>query len=288
MTMDITNLPEDLWEHNETHTSDLQIFNYEVYKNGSRNKIGLNKNVFSFLLDGQKNIHFSNDIISINETQSLLITSNNVLVTELVGVSSYRCLLFFFSHKNITDFLLKHSHSFSHNASDKKITDIPYFLLEKDNFIIHYIHSLQQIFGLQQSVSQKILELKFEEIMLYLANKYGTVFLDYLHYLLINERELSFKMVIEKNLYTNLNIDEIAFLCNMSASTFKRKFISIYQKSPGKWFQQKRLAKAKELLHNNQVTPSEIFIDFGYGSLSNFSAAFKNEFGYSPNHIHSN
>lgn len=67
--MDITNLPEDLWEHNETHTSDLQIFNYEVYKNGSRNKIGLNKNVFSFLLDGQKNIHFSNDIISINETQ---------------------------------------------------------------------------------------------------------------------------------------------------------------------------------------------------------------------------
>lgn len=108
--MDITNLPEDLWEHNETHTSDLQIFNYEVYKNGSRNKIGLNKNVFSFLLDGQKNIHFSNDIILINETQSLLITSNNVLVTELVGVSSYRCLLFFFSHKNITDFLLKHSH----------------------------------------------------------------------------------------------------------------------------------------------------------------------------------
>ncbi len=286
--MDITNLPEDLWEHNETHTSDLQIFNYEVYKNGSRNKIGLNKNVFSFLLDGQKNIHFSNDIISINETQSLLITSNNVLVTELVGVSSYRCLLFFFSHKNITDFLLKHFHSFSQNASDKKITDIPYFLLEKDNFIIHYIHSLQQIFGLQQSISQKILELKFEEIMLYLSDKYGTVFLDYLHYLLINERELSFKMVIEKNLYANLNIDEIAFLCNMSASTFKRKFISIYQKSPGKWFQQKRLNKAKELLHNNQVTPSEIFMDFGYGSLSNFSAAFKNEFGYSPNHIHSN
>ena len=286
--MDITNLPEDLWEHNETQTSDLQIFNYEVYKNGARNKIGLNKNVFSFLLDGQKNIHFSNDIISINETQSLLITSNNVLVTELVGVSSYRCLLFFFSHKNITDFLLKHSHSFSQNASDKKITDIPYFLLEKDNFIIHYIHSLQQIFGLQQSISQKILELKFEEIMLYLADKYGTVFLDYLHYLLINERELSFKMVIEKNLYTNLNIDEIAFLCNMSASTFKRKFISIYQESPGKWFRQKRLNKAKELLHNNQVTPSEIFMDFGYGSLSNFSAAFKNEFGYSPNHIHSN
>ncbi len=81
--------------------------------------------------------------------------------------------------------------------------------------------------------------------MLYLADKYGQSFFVYLHSLLINERELSFKMVIEKNLYTSLNIDEVAFLCNMSLSTFKRKFLQLYQESPGKWFQVKRLNKAK-------------------------------------------
>lgn len=276
--MDIINLPENLFEGNH-NSSELQIANYEVYKNASKNKINLNKNVISFLLDGQKDIHFSNDIVSINDTQSLLISSSNFLLTEIVGTSSYRCLLFFFSQKNISDFLVKHSPQFNQN---KLTITAPYFLIEKDNFIVHYINSLKHSFGLHTTISQKILELKFEEIMLYLANKYGQPFFAYLNSLLISERELSFKKVIEKNLYTNLNIEDVAFLCNMSASTFKRKFISIYQASPGKWFQQTRLNKARELLLNNKATPSEIYMEFGYDSLSNFSTAFKNEFGYSP------
>ena len=69
--MDITNFPEDLFENNYTDTSDLQIANYEAYKLVSKNKINLNKNAFSFLLDGQKDIHFSNDIVSIDHTQAL-------------------------------------------------------------------------------------------------------------------------------------------------------------------------------------------------------------------------
>ena len=77
--MDIINLPENLFEGNY-NSSELQIANYEVYKNASKNKINLNKNVISFLLDGQKDIHFSNDIVSINDTQSLLISSSNFLL----------------------------------------------------------------------------------------------------------------------------------------------------------------------------------------------------------------
>ena len=128
--------------------SELKIANYEVYKHSSKNKINLNKNVFSFLLDGQKDIHFSNDIVSINDTQSLLIASGNFLTTELVGVSSYRCLLFFFSQKNINDFLLKHGHLFNPKNFNKTATSSPYFLIQKDNFIIHFITSLKQSFDL--------------------------------------------------------------------------------------------------------------------------------------------
>ena len=283
--MDIINFPEHLFDNYYTDTPDLQIANYVVYKLVSKNKINLNKNVFSFLLDGQKDIHFSNDIVSIDHTQALLLASGNFLTTELVGANSYSCLLFFFSQKNINDFLLKYGHLFNPKDFNKTATSSPYFLTQKDNFIIHFINSIQQIYGLNQTISQKILELKFEEIMLYLADKYGQSFFVYLHSLLINERELSFKMVVEKNLYTSLNIDEVAFLCNMSLSTFKRKFSQLYQESPGKWFQLKRLNKAKKLLLNNEATPSEIYMDFGYDSLSNFSTAFKNEFGYSPKNM---
>ncbi len=102
--MDITNFPEDLFENNYKDTSDLKIANYEVYKHVSKNKINLNKNVFSFLLDGQKDIHFSNDIVSIDHTQSLLLASGNFLTTEIVGANSYSCLLFSFLKKTLRIF----------------------------------------------------------------------------------------------------------------------------------------------------------------------------------------
>ncbi|WP_412766899.1 helix-turn-helix domain-containing protein [Tenacibaculum polynesiense] len=71
----------------------------------------------------------------------------------------------------------------------------------------------------------------------------------------------------------------------MSLSTFKRNFVKEYQTSPGKWFRDKRLLKAKELLKNANVTPSDIYLELGYQNLSNFSAAFKKKFKISPSEI---
>ena len=87
------------------------------------------------------------------------------------------------------------------------------------------------------------------------------------------------------NGYSNLKLEEIAFLCNMSLSTFKRHFINEYKTSPGKWLKDKRLEKAKETLEQKKLKPSDIYLNFGYNNLSNFSIAFKNKFGFSPNKI---
>lgn len=71
----------------------------------------------------------------------------------------------------------------------------------------------------------------------------------------------------------------------MSLSTFKRHFIKEYNESPGKWFRDKRLLKAKELLANKNNTPSDVYLDLGYNNLSNFSSAFKSKFGINPSEI---
>ena len=247
----------------------------------------MSKHVLSFLMEGQKEVHFSNKSVSINTNQSLLIASGNFLMTEHIGDAYFRCLLFFFQQKSIEDFLMKYPQSNVERKINIKHEPEPYYRLEKDEFIKHFISSLEDVCRLQNSISQKILRLKFEEIMLYLAHKYNDEFLTYLKSLLVDERKLSFKTIIDKNVYTNLNLEEIAFLCNMSLSTFKRQFVQIYQVSPGKWFQRKRLSKAREILNGNKVKPSEIYMDFGYDSLSNFSTAFKNEFGYSPKQVQS-
>jgi len=120
--------------------------------------------------------------------------------------------------------------------------------------------------------------------MLYLLNKYGEAFEVYLRSLI--EREVSpFNKIIESKIDSNLKLEEIAFLCNMSLSTFKRHFIEEYQITPGKWLKDKRLQKAKETLEKEGLKPSDIYLDFGYNNLSNFSVAFKNKFGFSPSQV---
>lgn len=128
---------------------------------------------------------------------------------------------------------------------------------------------------------ENLLSIKFEELMLYLLQKYGKNFEIYLHSLIVNETS-PFKKIVESKIHSNLKLEEIAFLCNMSLSTFKRNFIKEYTVSPGKWLQDKRLLKAKETLEQGNLKPSDIFLDFGYNNLSNFSIAFKNKFGFSP------
>jgi AraC family transcriptional regulator, exoenzyme S synthesis regulatory protein ExsA len=284
--MNIVNLPEHFFQSQHEILPDLNILNYEVRDSSNKNKINMSKHVLSFLMEGQKEVHFSNKSVSINTNQSLLIASGNFLMTEHIGNTYFRCLLFFFPQERIENFLLKYPQP----RLGGKINEIepePYFRLDKDEFIRLFINSLEEICQLKNFISQDILQLKLEEIMLYLAHKYNNEFLTYLKSLLVDERKLSFKTVIERNVYTNLNLEEIAFLCNMSLSTFKRQFVQIYQASPGKWFQRMRLNKAREILNGNKVKPSEIYMDFGYDSLSNFSAAFKNEFGYSPKQLQS-
>jgi AraC-like DNA-binding protein len=285
--MNVSNLPDLFLQSGHDALSELNIINYEVNGSSNKNKINMSKHVLSFLMEGQKEVHFFNKSVSIDTNQSLLIRSGNFLMTEHIGDTYFRCLLFFFSQKNIEDFFLKYPQLVAEIKINGKTEHEPYFRLEKDEFIIHFINSLVQIFHLQNPNSQNILRLKFEEIMLYLTDKYNDEFLAYLQSLLVDEKSLSFKTIMEKNICTHLNLEEIAFLCNMSLSTFKRQFVQIYQVSPGKWFQRMRLNKAREILNGNKVKPSEIYMDFGYDSLSNFSAAFKNEFGYSPRKVHS-
>jgi AraC-like DNA-binding protein len=68
----------------------------------------------------------------------------------------------------------------------------------------------------------------------------------------IYEQKFEFYLTISKevrrlkcgqsNVHSNLKLEEIAFLCNMSLSTFKRHFI-VDTMRRGKWLQDKRRAK---------------------------------------------
>ena len=96
---------------------------------------------------------------------------------------------------------------------------------------------------------------------------------------------IDFKKIVENNVFKRITLEEISFLSNMSLSTFKRKFIETYGTPPHKWFQQKRMQHAYQLIVNNKAKPGEIYFDFGYESLSSFSVAFKQMYGMPPSKL---
>lgn len=273
--MQIDKIPEIYFENKKVE-KDLFIYDFRMTTDVVKNMVNLGMNMFSFLQVGTKQVHFADTSVAVNRKQSLLLKKGNWLWTELLDTDAiYCCKLFFFSERKLQDFLKKHT-----------LNALPtqkgaYFLIENDEYILSFVNSISTINNLPQSTTSDLLSVKFEEILLYLLSKYGVPFEQYLHSLVSNNPS-SFKDIVESNIYSNLNVKEVAFLCNMSISTFKRHFQSLYHITPGKWFQEKRLDKAKEILSEGKYKPSDIYLEFGYNNLSNFSAAFKKKFGVSP------
>lgn len=274
--MPIENIPE-LYIKDKKESPDLFVYDFKMTSDVVKSKVNLGMNMFSFLQVGKKQVHFAGTSVAVNKDQSLLLKKGNWLWTELLDTEAiYYCKLFFFSEKVLKEFLEKHTEN-----SQKAKHEIPYFIIRNDAYITSYLNSLSTISEAPTAFMENLLSVKFEELMLYLLQKYGRKFESYLHSLIIRETS-SFKKIIESKVHSHLKLEEIAFLCNMSLSTFKRHFINEYKVSPGKWLQDKRLQKAKETLEQGDLKPSEIYLDFGYNNLSNFSIAFKNKFGFSP------
>lgn len=279
--MPIENIPE-IYIKDKEKRPDLFVYDFKMTNDVVKSKVNLGMNMFSFLQVGKKQVHFAGTAVAVNKEQSLLLKKGNWLWTELLDTEAiYYCKLFFFSETKLKEFLEKHTR----NVAIVK-DEIPFFIIRNDAYITSYLNSLSTISDAPAIFMENLLSVKFEELMLYLLQKYGRKFELYLYSLIASETS-PFKKIIENKIHSNLKLEEIAFLCNMSLSTFKRQFIKEYNESPGKWLQNKRLQNAKNLLEQGKLKPSDIYLDFGYNNLSNFSIAFKNKFGFNPSEISS-
>jgi len=280
-TMKTIILPDEL---NLSSSKSIIVYDYESSTEISKQQILLNKNTFSFLQEGTKEVFFDNSTYAIDHSQFLLMKSGNCLMTEKLSSESkcYRSILFFFSNEDV----LKFARKFRLETSYSK-TLYSTYSFNYDSFIKRFVDSLRDISKLSKSIQENILKAKFEEIMLYLIDLKG---LNFLYSLIDNSdnKNQKFAQTIESNRLNKLTIKELSFLSNMSVSTFKREFKKNYHSSPSKWFQDKRLEHSAFLLKNSSKRPSDIFEEIGYENLSNFIQAFKVKFGVTPKQFKSN
>lgn len=273
--MEIITLPKDL----KINTSaKIQLFNYKNSQNILKTKINLSKHTISFLRTGMKEVIGPSKAEQIDNQRFLIMKSGNCLMTEKISNSNkfYQSILLFFDDETALNFLEKHK-----LISASKKRDKSFFVFKYDDFIQQFVGSLDSLSQLSITTQDKLLKTKFEEIMLYLTSVHGASFLTSIIQN-ADQRISRLTNIVDNNKFNRLTLEELAFLSNMSISTFKREFFKQYQNTPMRWFSEQRLNHIATLLITNQKRPIDLYEEAGYENFSNFVQAFKKRFGMTP------
>ncbi|OGX86727.1 helix-turn-helix domain-containing protein [Hymenobacter glacialis] len=90
------------------------------------------------------------------------------------------------------------------------------------------------------------------------------------------------KSIIDLHKHSNLSIEELAALCSLSVSAFKRAFKKIYNDNPTHYFISEKLKKAKELLTISDFSIGEVAYESGFNDPLYFTRLFKKKEGVTP------
>ncbi len=237
---------------------------------------------FLYILDGQNQTISENSVTLASEREALLmkcgsyytrmLPSDKTGLYEAVAIHFYPEVMKKIYKDQLPYFLKIENHAQSLNITK----------LQSDEMIQKYIENVLFYFKHPEIVTEELLELKLKEIMVLLGNSNRSKEVREILNSLFTPRAFSFKEVIHAHIFSNLSLEELAEITNLSVSSFKREFKKIYQDSPANYMRSKRLEKAKDLLLMSELTISEIAYDCGFNDLTGFSRSFKEKFGESP------
>lgn len=98
---------------------------------------------------------------------------------------------------------------------------------------------------------------------------------------------------IEENLTQDIRIEELANIAGLSPFYFQRLFVRLVKKTVREYIKLRRLAQAINSLKDNNIRILDTAIKYGFSSHANFTRAFKETYGITPeeyriNKIHLN
>ncbi|MDD2791668.1 MAG: AraC family transcriptional regulator [Sediminibacterium sp.] len=148
--------------------------------------------------------------------------------------------------------------------------------------ISKYIESLLFYFENPELVNDDLLVLKLKEIILLLSQTEEQKNINQILSGLFSPTTYSFKQIIDAHLYSDISIEDLSQLVNVSLSSFKREFRRIYNDSPANYLRNKKLEKAAELLRVSDQRITDVAYNSGFTELPHFSKCFKEKFAISP------
>lgn len=254
---------------------------FTSYNCGLRNKfedLWSHHNYIVYVVEGRKIWHTGHGSYDLREGSCVFVRKGATIVEQFIE-TEFCFFLFFIPDDFICDVLKRKSNPLG--KSGRKYD--PVMTIDNSAEVQTFFQSMMLYFGASRKPDQSLLELKFRELILTIAdNPENGELLSYFCSLLQEPQTASLQKLMEDNFCFNLKMEEFAKITSRSLSAFKRDFERVYKTTPGKWLMEKRLNHAMHLLTNIGKTVSEAAFESGFESPSHFSRSFRQRFGYSP------
>jgi AraC-like DNA-binding protein len=235
-------------------------------------------NCLFYVIDGRKIWHTPAGTYDIQKDSCVFVRKGGFILEQLMDTGF--CVILFFIPD---DFICDTLHTKSKPLPNYVQHFEPVMLLESNELLKSFFISMSTYFAETLDPDSTLLELKFKELILNVAdNALNKELLSYFCYLLHEPQTLLLKRVMEENFCYNLKLEVYAELCNRSLSAFKRDFEKVFHCTPGKWLLEKRLRHSLHLMSNLKKTVSEAAFESGFENPSHFSRTFKTRFGKRP------
>lgn len=235
---------------------------------------------FLYFNEGGSHIAAPTERITITEKESILLKCGTYFADLFENRNSGICEVFvihFFP--DILEKIFREELSFF--VKQKKSRSYT-FRISKKNIIDHFIESLNFYFENPELAKEEILYLKIKELILLLLQTEVAETILELYSHLFTPQKASISEVIESHLYSNISLDQMAFLAGRSLSTFKREFKKYFDDTPANYIRNRRMKKAADLLIHSSLNISEISFQTGYEDSSYFSRLFFQKFSVLP------
>jgi len=235
---------------------------------------------FVFVNEGEISVRSQNDYMDLNKNHAILakclnyyFETNKEQKSSSDGVEVIAVILYPALVEEIFQFDLSQSnYSLEYNIKQ----------IEVDRLLVNFKESISILLDNPELADESIIQTKLKEFVLLIAKSQNAPSqLDFLA-ALFKPLDIEFKSTIQHNIYTNLSLEELARLCHLSTSSFKRKFLETFHTSPRKYLSKKKVEKAASLLKTNNSRVSDIAYEVGFDSLATFNRNFNSVYGKSP------
>ncbi len=234
-----------------------------------------------YILNGKASIYSQNKKFTATSDDGLLMECGNYInkyspigedyICEAIGIHLHKDII-----NEIFSTEIDQLHFFGPKVNPQLIK------IGSDLLIKQFIESMNFYFENPELVNDQLINIKIKELILLLTKTNDLEMINTFLSSLFTPLNYNFRSVVESNLYNNINVAELSFLCNMSLSSFKREFKKLYTRSPGQYLKSKRLERAELLISNTDKRITDICFECGFTSPSHFSRCFQKQFGKSP------